>query len=184
MDDFALEGISEFQIKQTVQALACNRTRVATIQFGAGLGGLLRFKKPSGNGSDQWHHLSHENWRTNAYARGRLTEINRLAADRFALLLSEMKRFKEADGSTLLDNSVVLWVNEMGKGNNHEYADVPIVMAGRLGGALKKGGRHLHYGERHHNDLLITLCHAFGHQEVSSFGKEALCSGPLDELLV
>ena len=168
---------AHFQIQQTVRALACDLTRVATIQYGKGLGALSL--RPIGI-SDSWHSLSHEG-DGNADAQQKLTDLNRYIAGRFAKLLTEMKNVPEGDG-TLLDNSVVLWVNELGKGNNHDHDDVPIVMAGNLGGVFGPGGRHLEFGERPHNDLLITLCHAFG-QEVQTFGRPELCSGPISELL-
>lgn len=173
-----MDEISQFQIQQTVQALACDRTRVATIQFGKGLGALsLRCIGLD----DRWHSLSHEG-DGNQSAQEKLTKMNRYIAERFSLLLDEMKSIPEGDG-TLLDNSVVLWVNELGKGNTHDYDDVPIVMAGNLQGFFETGGRHLEFDGRPHNDLLITLCHAFGHTDVDEFGIPDLCSGPIRELM-
>jgi hypothetical protein len=177
-DQDNMSAISDFQIEQTVRALACDLARVATFQYGKGLGGLSL--RPIGL-SDSWHSLSHEG-DSNADAQAKLTQLNRYIAGRFAKLLTEMKSVPEGDG-TMLDNSVVLWLNELGKGNNHDHDDVPIVMAGSLGGVFKEGGRHVQFGERPHNDLLITLCHAFG-QQVQTFGRPELCSGPLSELLV
>ena len=174
-----MDAVSDFQIKQTVQALACDRTRVATIQFGKGLGALSL--RCIGH-DDGWHTLSHEG-DSNGTARRKLTELNTYIAGRFAKLLEEMKAVPEGNG-TLLDHSVVLWVNELGKGNNHEHKDVPIVMAGSLGGHFRTGGRHVRFGERNTNDLLITLCQAFGHRDVTHFGIRELCQGPLTELLI
>lgn len=177
-DEANMDTISEIQIRQTVQALACDRTRVAAIQFGKGLGG---FSMRCIGVDSGWHGTSHEGDH-NDTAVHRLTQMNRYIATRFALLLDEMKAVPEGDG-TLLDNSVVLWVNELGKGNSHSKNDVPIVMAGHLDGFFKPGGRHISFGDRPHNDLLITLCHAFGHTDVTEFGIPELCSGPLDELI-
>lgn len=172
---------SDFKLKQLAMAMACDRTRVATIQFGAGLGALnLNFM----NQSDSWHALSHEG-DNNGDARGKLTDTNAYIAGRFAKLLDELDAIPEGeDGETLLDHSVVLWVNELGKGNNHNHSDVPIVMAGGLHNKIMTGGRHFNFGERSTNDLLITLCHAFGMTGVNEFGIPDLCSGPISELLV
>lgn len=171
--------IADIQIKQAVAALGCGRTSVATIQFGGGLGALNL--DCAGFPGESWHALSHEG-DNNQSAQDKLTQMNRYAASRFAMLLDEMKRVPEGDG-TLLDHSVVLWVNELGKGNNHEHHDMPLIMAGRLGGFFKKGGRHVVYDRRNTNDLLVTLCRAFGHDEVTTFGIPELCSGPLTELM-
>jgi len=177
-DDRRMDELARFQIEQTVRALACDRARVATMQFGRGLGGLsLRCIGED----DSWHGLSHEG-DGNQSAQRKLTEMNKYIASKFSLLLEKMKSVREGDG-TMLDNSVVLWVNELGKGNTHEYDDVPIVMAGDLQGFFKTGGRHFEFDRRSHNDLLITLCHAFGHTGVTEFGIPELCSGPIRELM-
>lgn len=173
-----MTAISDVQIKQTVMALACDRTRVATIQFGRGLGGLsLRCIGKT----DNWHSLSHESY-TNLDANSKLTELNTYIAGRFAALLDEMKAVREGDG-TLLDNSVVLWVNELGRGNSHSHDDLPVVIAGNLQGFLNSTGRHIQLGDRSTNDLLITLCHGFGYTDVVRFGQPELCTGTIDELL-
>ncbi len=171
-------AIADFQIRQTVQALACDRTRVATMQFGRGLGAL---SLQCIGLSDSWHALSHEG-DNNADAQDKLTRLNTYIAARFSDLLTQMKAVREGDG-TMLDNSVVLWVNELGKGNNHDHHDVPIIMAGRAGGFLKPGGRHIEFGRRNTNDLLVTLCHAFGHFDVDSYGIPDLNEGVLSELI-
>lgn len=181
MNNTQMDRNSDFKFKQLAMAMACDRTRVATIQFGAGLGALnLNFV----NKSDSWHALSHEG-DTNADARSKLTETNTYIAGRFARLLDELDAIPEGeDGETLLDHSAVLWVNELGKGNSHTYSDVPIVMAGGLHNKLRTGGRHFTFGERASNDLLLTLCHAFGMTQVNTFGIPELCTGPISELLV
>lgn len=178
LDASRMDPISEFQINQTVQALACDRTRVATLQYGKGLGAVGL--QPIGR-TGSWHAYSHEG-DSNQEARQILTEVNRYIATRFAHLLDEMKAIPEGDG-TLLDNSVVLWVNELGKGNNHDFHDAPVVIAGNLQGFFETGGRHVTVGLRAHNDLLMTLAHGFGHTEMTEFGIPELCSGVIEELL-
>lgn len=179
-DQDRMDDISRFQIDQTVRALACDLTRVATIQFGAGLG-ALNFNVFGKSGS--WHGTSHLDSGDRETNIQLLTEMNTYIAGRFSYLLSQMDAIEEANGKTLLDNSVVLWVNEMGKGDSHDHNDVPIVMAGQCGGYFKPGGRHVTFGSRSTNDLLITLCHAMGREDVSTFGMTELCTGPVTELL-
>ena len=111
-----------------------------------------------------------------------LTKINAHIAECFAMLLTELDSVKEGEG-TLLDHSLVLWVNELGKGNSHRYEDVPIVVAGGLHGKFKTGGRHFKFGNRTTNDLLLTIAHAFGFPELSTFGNEKLCTGRIKELV-
>ncbi len=178
MDESKMDGTTDFQIEQMVQALACDRTRISTLQFGSGLGALnLRMI----GHTDSWHSLSHDS-DSDGGAQDKLVELNRYIAGRFAKIIAEMKKIKEGDG-TMLDNSLVIWVNELGKGNNHRYDDIPIVMAGNLQGTFKCDGRHVQLGNRSSNDFLITILHAFGYNE-NVFGLPELCTGPISELLV
>lgn len=180
VDPMNMEFLCDFQFQQLAAAMACDRFRVATIQFGAGLGAL---KLPFvGLPDEHWHTISHEG-DNNAEAQQKLVRVNTYIAERFATLLDALDAMPEGEGETLLDHSVVLWVNELGKGNVHTYDDIPIVMAGKLHGKLVTGNRHVRYGTRHTNDLLITLAHAFGFTDTTTFGIPELCSGPLTELL-
>ena len=171
--------ISKLQIDQTVRALACDMTRVATMQFGAGLGALdfIVFGK-----SGSWHGTSHLDSGDRATNIQLLVEMDTYIASRFAYLLGQMDAIEEPNGKTLLDNSIVLWVNEMGKGDSHDHNDVPIILAG--GGGVLKVGHHIKFGVRSTNDLLITLCHAMGQPQVTTFGIPELCTGPLRELMI
>ncbi len=40
----------------------------------------------------------------------------------------------------------------------------------------------LDYGDRPHNDLLLSVLHAFGLESASSFGAPEYCTGPLESL--
>lgn len=174
-----MTDIARIQIDNTVRALACDLTRVATIQFGAGLG-ALSFDVMGKSGS--WHGTSHLDSGDRNTGIQLLTEMNTYIAHRFAYLLKRMDEYEEANGKTLLDNSIVLWVNEMGKGDSHNHDDVPIIMAGGCDDFFDVSGRHLQFGSRSTNDLLISLCHAMGQTDVTEFGIKELCTGPISEL--
>ena len=169
---------SNFKFKQIATALACDRTRVVTMQYGAGLGAVSMRHLGI---STTWHHLSHRG-DSQESSQMALTKINTHIAERFAALLTELDSVKEGSG-TLLDHCLVLWVNELGKGNNHNYADVPIVIAGGLHGKFKTGGQHFKFGSRSTNDLLLTIAHAFGYQDLKTFGNKELCTGRINELV-
>lgn len=92
-----------------------------------------------------------------------------------------MAASSEADGGTLLDNSLVLWGNELCVGNSHTYKDIPWLLAGSAGGSLKIG-RYLSFKDQPHNNLLVSVCHAMGLSDVTSFGIRGVCTGPLSGL--
>jgi hypothetical protein len=87
----------------------------------------------------------------------------------------------DSDGRSMLDNSVLLWGNELGIGNTHSYTNIPWLVAGGAGGYFKMG-RFLDLKDQPHNNLLLSICHAMGLSDVKSFGIPALCTGPLPGL--
>jgi hypothetical protein len=64
--------------------------------------------------------------------------INRWHASQLAYVIEKMKAVKEGD-STLLDNTMLMFGSSMGDGNAHEPRNLPIILAGRAGGALESG---------------------------------------------
>jgi hypothetical protein len=83
----------------------------------------------------------------------------------------------EGDG-TLFDNTVILWCNELSRGNTHSHSDMPFVLAGGAGGAIRTG-RHLVFQNEPHNNLLLGLCHAMGLDDLASFGNRDFCTRPI-----
>ena len=76
---------------------------------------------------------------------------------------------REGNG-TLLDNALVVWGSELGKGNSHSFDRAPFVTAGGCGGAVRTG-RFLDLpAKTPHNRLLVSMCHAMGLNDVASFG--------------
>ena len=169
-DNFPVVG--KLMMDMVVMAFACNLTKVASIQFSRSVSGT-RF--PFAGVDDRHHDLSHEG-DANATAVDKLVAINRWYAEQFAYLCEQMKAIPEGDG-TMLDNTVIVWCNELGKGNSHTRNNVPYVMAGSGGGHFRTG-RFLQYNDDPHNNLLVSLCNAMGVQ-TNTFGNPAYCTGPL-----
>jgi hypothetical protein len=90
-----------------------------------------------------------------------------------------MAAMPEGDG-TLLDNSVVVWVNELGKGNSHTRDDIPFLLAGDCQGYFQSG-RALDLGGEPHGKLLVSLCHAMD-VPVDTFGAPEHSQGQLPGL--
>jgi hypothetical protein len=83
------------------------------------------------------------------------------------------------DGS-LLDNTAIVWTNELGKGNSHTRNNIPFVLVG--GGLGWRMGRALDFKNVPHNRLLMSFCEAMGHP-AESFGNPDFCAdGPLTGL--
>ena len=173
-----LPAIGKEQMDLLVLALACDLTRVVTLQWSQ----AVSMTRMTWLGIPEPHHtLSHFPVQ-DAAAQVKLVQINRWYATQFAYLLQAMKAVPEGDG-TLLDHSVVLWCNELGDGPTHSRRNVPYVLAGSGDGYFKTG-RYLQFqGSKKpwHSDLLVSLCQAMD-VNVSTFGNPAYCHGPIAAL--
>ena len=72
----------------------------------------------------------------------------------------------------MLDNTVIVWTNELGAGNSHTMDNIPFVLVG--GGLNFATGRTVEYKNVPHNRLLMSLAHGFGHR-LPSFGNPNYC---------
>jgi hypothetical protein len=159
-----------------VMALACDLTRVASLQWIDSTANIIYSWLGIGEGH---HTISHEP-DSNADAREKMSRIHRWYSEQVAYLLTKMKEAREGD-RTLLDNSLLFWGNGLAKGNSHTLRDAPIVLAGGAGGRLRTG-RYLRYqGEVPHNNLLVSLANIFG-VGITRFGRPEWCTGPLSGL--
>ena len=158
--------------------LACDLTRVASMQFRKGENDGGYPYRWLGITSQEHHQLSHSADEDSA-ARAKLTKIYGWYADRFAYFLDLLAAIPEGNGS-LLDNCLVVWGSEIGKGNNHSFGRVPFVLAGGAAGRLRTG-RYLQYDNVDHNRLLVSICQLMG-VDVDTFGKTDAGRGPLPGL--
>jgi hypothetical protein len=172
-------AIGKAQMDLLVMAMACDLTRVGTVQWERSVGDV-RF---TWLGADRGHHsLSHDP-DSMADSVEMLTKINVWYAEQLAYLMTRMGSIKEGAG-TMLDNTLILWCNELSRGNAHSHPDMPFVLAGGAGGAIKMG-RLLRYGSTpsvHHNNLLVSIMNAMGLPD-QTFGDPRYCTGPLAGLV-
>jgi len=165
------------QMDMLVMALACDLTRVASLQWSRSVSGV-RFNWVPQTLGEGHHGLSHYG-DGDANALADLLEINKWYSEQFAYLLGLMDGVQEGD-NTLLDNTVVVWVNELGKGNTHTRRDIPFMLAGSCGGYFNTG-QHIDFGGEPHGKLLVSLAHAMD-KPVDTFGAPQYSQGPLSGL--
>lgn len=169
-----IPDISRAQIELLVGALANDDIRVATLQYtnSVGQARMTWLGIPDGH-----HSLSHDPDQAKE-SHGKLVKINAWFAGEIAHLAKRLSEIPEPGGQgTLLDNTTILWTNELGKGNSHSPDNLPFVLLG--GGLGFKTGRCLDLGGVAHNRLWLAIAHGFGHG-VATFGKPELChDGPL-----
>jgi hypothetical protein len=179
---FSAQGhiIDQFS-RITTMALACDLTRVATIvtqdipgsEFGLAAGVDMH---------QDIAHASNENGGTSQGIEG-MVNYNRAYAEHFAYLLDQLDSVQEGSG-TLLDNTAVVWMTELGSGG-HALNQIATVIAGGGAGYFRPG-RYVHYPQTvitrdndkqelvgpAHERLCVSLMHAMGMTSRNSFGLE------------
>src|SRR5262249_9575228 len=123
---------------------------------------------------DNHHSLSHEPDK-DEIAQGKLVKINTWFAGELRYLLERLANTPEpGDSGTLLDHTLVVWTNELGKGNSHTLDNTPLALAG--GGFAFELGRSLQSDKAPHNRLYLAFAHTVGHR-LDTFGKPPFCEG-------
>ncbi len=169
-NDF-IPKISKAQIDLMVNGFAADFARVATLQYTNSVGQA----KMRWVGVEESHHeLSHEP-DTNTKVQDKLTKINKWFCEQLAYLAKRLAATPEPGGpGSLLDNTLIVWTNELGKGNSHTLDNIPFILVG--GGLDFKMGQSLKLPRLPHNRLLLSLAHGFGHR-LPTFGNPDFCAG-------
>jgi hypothetical protein len=101
--------------------------------------------------SEGHHDLSHHG--NDQKKLEKIKKINTFHVQQLAYLLTKLQGVKEANGTTLLDNAMVVYGGGIGDGNRHNHDDLPILVAGKGGGSLQTG-RHIVFPRRSDTPLM------------------------------
>jgi hypothetical protein len=172
-----------------VLAFQCDVTRVATfMQEDPFNSRSFAFLGVSGN----HHNISHHGG--SAAKQAQLQTIDTFEVKQLAYLLDKMAKSQDADGQSMLHNSIVIFTSEFGDGDDHYHWDLPVLVAGAAGGRWKPG-RHIAYAHKGASgpsnktdtpmaNLFVSTLQAFGIGQ-STFGSDgaaAYGTKPLAEL--
>jgi hypothetical protein len=103
--------------------------------------------------SDQHHGPTHHG--SDPVKVDKVAKITAFNISQFAHMVKRMHAIREGEG-TLLDNCIVLWGSGLEDGNKHTRANLPFIVAGKGGGAIRTG-RFLPDVSGNQGDLLGTL---------------------------
>jgi Protein of unknown function (DUF1552) len=144
-----------------VLAFQTDTTRIATFMF-ANAGNNRSYREI---GVAEGHHdLSHHGHSEAKQAK--ISQINQYQSQLFAHLLERLSTTRDRNG-TLLDNSLIVYGSGISDGNSHNHHDLPIVLAGRGGGAIQTG-RHLKFPrETPLMNLYLKMLNQIGIEEKS-----------------
>jgi hypothetical protein len=147
-----------------VLALQTDTTRV--ISFKTGRDAQNRAFPESGS-NQPFHPASHHGNREE-----RILEFNKICKYRvsqLAYFLDKMKTTMDGEQS-LLDKSLIIWGSPMADPNIHNHRRCPLVLLGHANGQLK-GGVHLKAAdETPMANVMLTLLHNLGLDDMKSFG--------------
>ncbi len=176
-DNDNMPRLSRMQIDLLVHSLAADFARVATFQFTNSVGQA----KMRWLGIEEGHHELSHNPDNDEKSQDKLTRINRWYCEQLAYLTKRLAETPEPGGvGSLLDNTLIVWTNELGKGNSHTLDNIPFVLVGN--GLDFKMGRSIRFPKLSHNRLLLSLAHGMGHH-LPRFGNPDFCGdGPLTGL--
>jgi hypothetical protein len=198
---------AKLQMDILAMALACDLTRVASLQFSTATSQVTHTWL--GANQTQVHHdFSHQgptsitflgpDIYSPAYANlygalAQLTAIDAWYAQQLAYLASSLKAFT-VGGKNLLDQTVICWGSEVALGAAHNHNAAPFVLIGGGGGKLKTNqvvrfpmklevdASTQSVVDRTHNDLLLTLGQVMG-VNMTTFGDAKYVTGPIREIL-
>lgn len=175
--DAEMPVLSRMQIDLMVNSFVADFTRIATLQYNYSTSDAVM---PWLNITGRHHDISHQP-DTDEKAMQELTRIDRWYCEQVVYLAQRLAETPEPDGSgSLLDNTQIVWTNELGQGNSHTHENIPFVLIG--GGLDFRMGRSLKYPSVPHNRLLLSLAHGMGHR-LERFGNTDYCGdGPLPGL--
>ena len=157
--------ILDAQVDIIARAITCGITRVATLQYNSADGNT-----PVPISATEL--LEHHN---TSHASGDLfAQVQQWYAGKIARLLTllDVPDPLDSSGNTVLDNSVILWMNECNSG--HDNVSVPCLYIGSGGGMLQTGT--LLETSTTNKALLGTLCDVMGVSTSSSghFGSDRI----------
>ncbi|RPH40189.1 MAG: DUF1552 domain-containing protein, partial [Planctomycetota bacterium] len=167
----SIPKLSRQQIELMVNSFKQDFARIASLQYTQSVGGA-KFRWLGI--TEGQHELSHKPDKDEA-AQAALTKINKWYCEELAYLCKRLQETPEPDGQgSLLDNTLIVWTNELGQGNSHTRNNIPFIAVGN--GLDWKMGRSLKLKGVPHNRFLLSLAHGFGHR-LERFGNPEMSAG-------
>ncbi len=92
---------------------------------------------------DPYHPLTHH--RGDPVRKNQAGQIDVYHSKMYGEFLDKLAATKDLDGSSILDNSIMVYGAGMGDGDVHNQWNIPVALIGSGGGRMPKGGKHIVY---------------------------------------
>jgi hypothetical protein len=148
-------------------AFQTDSTRIATLLL-AGDGTNRAFPEigiPEGH-----HYCSHH--RMNPELMDKVAQIDLYYMQHFARFLGRLNEMKDVDGSSILQNSMVVYGCGNADGNRHTHDNLPVILAGGGGGTLQPG-RHVDMGSVPMSNLFLSMADRMGVKNLQRIGDSS-----------
>ncbi len=155
-------------------AIGCNMITIITFQAGRG-GDHFHYSwlNLPGMRADFHNDIAHKDTGSDAVAASVMVGVENYYATLVQTLGKKLASFPQANGKTALDNSLVVWGNELATGP-HGINGYPVTLVGGAAGKLKKTGYLLEGGTLKHQQLGCTIMNIMG-VPATGFGAVANC---------
>ena len=150
-----------------VLAFQADSTRVATLML-AHDGSNRSFDHIgiSEGHHDLTHHQNRPDWIE------KVADIDLWYVRQFAGFLEKLQGTTDADGKSLLHNSMIVYGSGNADGNRHTHNNLPVVLAGAGGGTLTPG-RFIKHGSKPLTNLYLSMGDRLGLGDLERFGDSA-----------
>jgi uncharacterized protein DUF1552 len=117
--------------------------------------------------SEGHHDLTHH--RGSKDRMDKVADIDLWYSQQFARFLDKLNGVRDADGTTLLNNSMIVYGSGNSDANRHTHTNLPILLAGAGGGAFKTG-RYVKHGGKPVTNLYLGMANTLGITGLNRFG--------------
>ncbi len=163
-------------LQLAVNALGCDLTRVASVQFGHHQSCPVELPNLTGEWHNEFLHSPDK--------APQLIQLEQWLCQEFVSAAQRLQELPAPDGDgTLYDQTLMVWARDMGDSVNHGDSNMVYVFAGGAGGYLQHSGNGRYVkASGGHIKVLATCADAMGVSNLGSFGTGA-DKTPLSQLL-
>jgi hypothetical protein len=171
LTEAAMPQVAKLQLDLVTLAFQCDLTRIVTIMWSDAKN---HRGMPFLGINSSIHNITHMG--DADPGRAKLIDRDKWQIQQFASILENLRNVSDANGTSLLDNTLVFQGSDVSRGNTHSHDDMPHLLAG--GAAGWRMGRYVKFNGQQHNNLLVSILRAFGGNQMT-WGDPAFCTGEL-----
>lgn len=140
-----------------VRAFQCDATRASTFMLGQGVSPMAFVV----DGVSYSHHGDASHHGADAAKTRAKGVIDAWQVSIFAYLVQQLAQVTDVDGAPLLDRAALYYGSDIADADLHDAVNMPVLLAGKLGGALHPG-RHIDGQNKPVGNAFVTILSAFG----------------------